>query len=243
MKALYHKLSRLIACLFYKNTIKLNLNKPIISFTFDDIPNTAITNGARILNKNGYRGTFYVSMGITDNETNTKPYFDHSKLSDLVKNGNELACHTYKHIKLYESNSKELIKDIEENQKAIDKLIPNYKFNNFSYPYGQQTIKSKRILSKYYTSMRGVNHGINTRNIDLYNLKTIAIGSLTLEETYTLIDSAILNNSWIIFYTHEVEKNPTKCGCTIELFEDIVNYCKKLELDCSTINEAIKKII
>jgi peptidoglycan/xylan/chitin deacetylase (PgdA/CDA1 family) len=38
--------------------------RPIVSFTFDDVPVSALANGATILEKHGVRGTFYVAGGI-----------------------------------------------------------------------------------------------------------------------------------------------------------------------------------
>ncbi|URK86924.1 polysaccharide deacetylase family protein [Rhizobium sp. RCAM05350] len=38
--------------------------RPIVSFTFDDVPDTALTNGAAILEKYGVHGTFYIAGGL-----------------------------------------------------------------------------------------------------------------------------------------------------------------------------------
>ena len=43
---------------------RLNNATPMVSFTFDDIPKSAATTGAGILEDHGARGTFYVSGGL-----------------------------------------------------------------------------------------------------------------------------------------------------------------------------------
>jgi peptidoglycan/xylan/chitin deacetylase (PgdA/CDA1 family) len=244
MHKLYYKIKRAIACAFIKKKIPLNLSKPIISFCFDDIPDSAITNGARILAQYGYKGTYYISLGLRANEDKSKPYFDHSKLKQLVANGGELACHTADHIRLYESSKRVVLNDLKKNQEKLNELIPGYTFKNFSYPSGQQTFISKLILRKRYKTARGVKAGMHIKEVDINNLYANAlVKRLTLENALARIDKAIENNAWIIFYTHDVENNPSDYGCTPEYFENVVKYCSQKNMDVCTINDAINKIV
>lgn len=240
---LFYKIKRTIACSFVKKRIPLNLPEPMISFSFDDIPDSAITNGARILHKYGYKGTYYISLDLKANNDASKTYFDHSRLKQIVHNGHELACHTANHIRFYNSNRKQIIQDLKKNQQRVNELIPGYTFKNFSYPAGEQTFRSKLILKKEYRSARGVNAGMHIKSVDLYNLYGNALGGhMNIERVMALIDEAIRNKAWLIFYTHEVEENPTKYGCTAEFFEQVVNYCHQKRLLVCTINEAISRI-
>ena len=45
---------------------RLHNTSPMVSFTFDDIPKTAATVGASIVEEYNARGTFYVSGGLVD---------------------------------------------------------------------------------------------------------------------------------------------------------------------------------
>ena len=38
--------------------------QPLISFTFDDFPRSALTVGGEILERHGARGTYYASLGV-----------------------------------------------------------------------------------------------------------------------------------------------------------------------------------
>jgi peptidoglycan/xylan/chitin deacetylase (PgdA/CDA1 family) len=244
MHKLYYKIKRAIACKLIKKKIPLNLSKPIISFCFDDIPDSAITNGARILDQYGFKGTYYVSLGLRANDDKSKSYFDHSKLKQLVANGGELACHTADHIRLYESSRTDVLNDLKKNQEKLSELIPGYTFQNFSYPSGQQTFISKLILKKRYKTARGVKAGMHIKEVDINNLYANALAKrLKLDEAIARIDRAIANNAWIIFYTHDVENNPSDCGCTPEYFESVVKYCSEKNIQVCTINEAINKIV
>lgn len=240
---LFYKIKRTIACSFVKKRIPLNLPEAMISFSFDDIPDSAITNGARILHKYGYKGTYYVSMDLKANNDSSKSYFDHSKLKQIVHGGHELACHTANHLRFYQANRKQIIQDLKKNQQRIDELIPGYTLRNFSYPAGEQTFRSKLILKRQYKSARGVSAGLHVKSVDLYNLYGNELGGdITLEGTLALIDEAIKSKAWLIFYTHEVEANPTIYGCTPEFFEQVVSYCHQKQLMVHTINDALNRI-
>jgi peptidoglycan/xylan/chitin deacetylase (PgdA/CDA1 family) len=244
MYKLYYKIKRAIACKLIKKKIPLNLSKPIVTFCFDDIPDSAITNGTRILEKYGFKATYYVSLGLRANDDKSKPYFDHSKLKQLVANGGELACHTADHIQLYESSGTDILNDLKKNQEKLNELIPGYTFQNFSYPLGQQTFISKLILKKRYKTARGVKGGMHIKEVDTNNLYGNALEeALSLKGIFALIDKAVENNAWIIFYTHDVENNPSVIGCTPEYFESVVKYCSEKNVDVCTINEAINKIV
>ncbi|MBA3706807.1 MAG: polysaccharide deacetylase family protein, partial [Bacteroidetes bacterium] len=93
--SIYFKIKRAIACLLIQQKNKLDLSEPIVSFTFDDVENSAFTNGASILKKYGYHGTYYISLGLSYKNESRNGIFDSDLLEGIVNDGGELACHTY----------------------------------------------------------------------------------------------------------------------------------------------------
>src|SRR6188768_4580996 len=73
----------------------LRLERPIISFTFDDFPRSALRQAGAILRQHETTGTYYVSIGLMDKETPTGQMFTRDDLNELVEQKHELACHTY----------------------------------------------------------------------------------------------------------------------------------------------------
>ena len=63
------KVRRTLADRLHRRPVKLELPAPIVSFTFDDAPKSAFDTGGKILREHGARGTFYVSLGLLDSET------------------------------------------------------------------------------------------------------------------------------------------------------------------------------
>ena len=63
-RSLKGKLRRRIARLAQRRPVRMALERPMISFTFDDMPVTAALAGAQVLEQRGARGTYYVSTGL-----------------------------------------------------------------------------------------------------------------------------------------------------------------------------------
>lgn len=76
---------------------RLGNTTPMVSFTFDDIPKSAATTGADLLEQYRAHGTFYIAGGLVDRPS---PYWLPASDGDLValhRGGHELACHTFSH--------------------------------------------------------------------------------------------------------------------------------------------------
>jgi peptidoglycan/xylan/chitin deacetylase (PgdA/CDA1 family) len=221
----------------------MDLAEPMISFSFDDVPNSAFITGKSILQKFGYQGTYYISMGLKANDNPNAPYFDTSHLKEIVSEGGELACHTYNHIHLYTSAKKQVRDDLDQNQRKLNELIPGYTFSNFSYPYGEQTLSSKLLIRSKFKSARSVKAGINQNPVDLNNLKAVQLEkSLPLEKAFEYIDRAIATNGWLIFYTHDIQEECSPWGCTPYYFEQVVRYCSAKNLKVKTIAKSLDKL-
>ncbi len=77
---------------------RLTNERPLISFTFDDFPKSALFTGGAILAEQGLSGTYYAAPGLIGTSTEVGPIFETSDLTHLLEAGHELASHTYSHI-------------------------------------------------------------------------------------------------------------------------------------------------
>jgi peptidoglycan/xylan/chitin deacetylase (PgdA/CDA1 family) len=71
--------------------------RPIVSFSFDDVPVSALVNGAEVLERHGVRGTFFVAGGIAGAEHDGQPMLTTGDYRDLVRRGHEIGHHTFAH--------------------------------------------------------------------------------------------------------------------------------------------------
>ncbi len=235
------KFTKGLSNILVRKTKILFMQEATVSFTFDDVPNSAFSTGRFILAKYNFQATYYISMGIKDDNNPDKPYFDRSYLREVVSEGGELACHTYSHLHLYSTSEANLIADLKKNKKAIEDIIPGYRFYNFSYPYGEHTFEAKKVLYRRFNCARTVNEGINISPVDLLSLKAVLLGGRnTLDYVKTCIDEAIEKKGWLIFFTHDVNENPSEWGCTPGYLEKVAEYCTVKNINVKTVDKAIR---
>jgi len=199
---------------------------PIISFTFDDFPRSALLTGGAILQSFGLAGTYYASLGLMGEQTATGTMCLAEDLKALVEQGHELGCHTFKHSHAWDTEPSTFENAIIENQQALRELIPGAFFKTLSYPISAPRARTKQKASKYFACCRGGGQTFNVRRADLNYLSAYFLEQSrdNPEEIKQLIDQNCRAGGWLIFATHDICKAPTPWGCTPDLFEEIVQY-------------------
>ena len=91
------KVSHRLATHLSVEPFRLLNETPMVSFTFDDIPKSAATTGAKLLEEHDARGTFYVSGGLVGTASSDWAAVDAQDIVDLHRNGHEIGCHTFSH--------------------------------------------------------------------------------------------------------------------------------------------------
>ncbi|MEP1778297.1 polysaccharide deacetylase family protein [Reichenbachiella sp.] len=216
-----------------------------ISFTFDDAPKSAFVNAQNILNDNNKKGTYYIALSFLESKPENEDYFNVEDLKKCVTNGHELACHTYSHIHLYSTKGKGIVEvELSKNRKALQEIGVKDDFLNFSYPFGEQTRQAKKVLSKRFLTCRGIDHGINRDRVDANNLKAIKLYENThsLMKIYSLLEEFSDKGGWLVFYTHDVETNYSRFGCSPEYFEAVVKKCVELDIEIKTVKEMTQEL-
>lgn len=206
------RLARYLTC----RNANLTYDRGIVCFTFDDLWHSACIEGARILKKYGVRGTFYVSGGMTG----TNDYHTEADLLHLVSGGHELGCHGFGH-RSYQSISKaEILTDIQDNRLFFKKLGCDAP-KNFAYPYGHVSPFAKRITSYEFTSLRGIQPGINFATTDLALLRSFPLYEQlwTRTKLTRLLEQNAKLGGLLIFFTHGVLADPKKFDCSIDLLD------------------------
>ena len=230
MNKLYKKgcnfANRFITTRLVRKDFVISQNKPVISFTFDDFPQSAAEVGLDLLNKYNIRATFYISFGLLEKDSVVGKICNLNNIETLVNSGHNLGCHTFNHRGAFEQSTLNFENSLIENQNYLRKIYPEFKFSVFSYPKGQVKPATKKLVQKYYIASRGIIPGINKDKIDLNLLKGTSIyGDIdNFNCCKKFIDLNISANGWLIFYTHDIDKYPSPFGCTPELFEKVLKY-------------------
>ena len=221
--------------------IDVHLEKAIVSFTFDDVPIPAVTNGARILEHHDARGTYYVTLGLEHPNQKDRKFLNREEIQQLYYCGHDIGCHTYSHLDISATKLRQVEKDCDQNIGAIKSILgSNVPVEHFAYPFGKLSLKSKKALASRYLSMRSTEYGINSNGTDLRFLRSVCLYSKSFDRNAieAILQNAIDKKSWLIFHTHEVMDNPSAWGIGINDFEWLVNLCSVSDCQIKTIKDA-----
>jgi hypothetical protein len=208
---------------FVRRMSKLCNRFPIISFTFDDFPKSALADGGAILRKYGARGTYYASFGLMNQNSPVGRIFSVEDLEVLVAQGHELGCHTFAHCHAWNTKPRVFEESILENGRAMDRLFPGVALKTLAYPIAGPRPGTKRRAGRHFLCCRGGGQIYNSGWADL-NL----LSAFFLEQSVhhpAVIEEMIRRNEeqngWLIFATHDVCETPTRFGVTPGFFEKV----------------------
>lgn len=210
----------------FRRRMDVSANPPLISFTFDDFPRSALLVGGEILNRHGFAGTYYVSLGLAGKRVGTGKMFETGDLPQMVRQGHELGCHTFGHCHSWKTDASQYESSVIENRKALQELIPDTEFRSFSYPYCAPRPMIKRLVTRHFFSCRAGEQGTNAGPTDLNQLDAFFLEKTRgdLQPVREIIDRNCEQHGWLIFATHDISSSPTQFGCTPRFFEDVVQY-------------------
>lgn len=223
--------------------------RPLVSFTFDDIPASAARNGGAVLDAHGIKGTFYVAAGLIGTRDEFWDLADTEDIRRLHTAGHEIGCHTRDHRKVDELSAHELAAQCDANLAALsaicgDAAAQPFTLENFAYPFGRQSLARKLQLQRRFTSCRSVYEGVNAGRIDLAMLRVTELydRTLTPDKLAQTLDTAAARNGWVIFYTHDVTDAPSWIGASPALMDSVVVAAKARGFDCVPVRQALARI-
>jgi len=218
--------------------------KPLVSFTFDDVPDSAYLNGAAVLQRHGLRGTFYVASGICGTQDTHWRVIGEDQVRALHAAGHEIGCHTFAHVRVEDLDSRRMQEEYEKNLCRLRELCPDIAVNNFCYPFGRASLPRKIQLQKRFDTCRGVYEGINGGIADLGMLRVIELydRTLTKDKLRRVLNETRARNGWLIFATHDVADPPSWIGCSPRLLEDVIAAVRAEDIQCLPVRDALTAI-
>jgi len=198
---------------------------PYVSFTFDDFPRTALTEGGAILRRRDVRGTYFVSMQLLGKPSPSGAIATSDDLKALLADGHELGCHTYEHLDGCDSSVDAFERSIWQNRTALADVVPGVTLPVFAYPLNGPVLSIKRAVGKHFVSCRGGGQTFNSGVMDLNLLKSYFLDWRNrgdLEGVRDVVKRNAAARGWLIFSTHDVATEPSKYGCEPDFFEEAV---------------------
>jgi peptidoglycan/xylan/chitin deacetylase (PgdA/CDA1 family) len=228
----------------FKRTVPLGTLGPVVSFTFDDFPQSALSVGADILERFGARATYYVAMGLENTANDLGVQFRRDDLVHAVSRGHELAVHGFQHLSARRTPVEAFVRDVVRCETEMRQQVSVGVSRNFAYPYGEVTLSTKQRLGPLMMSSRGTIGGLNGPDVDLNLLRANRLyGDVNqLESIKQLISQVQREASWLIFYTHDVAERPSKFGCTPGLLESTASFAAERSCRLMTVADVVNRI-
>ena len=215
----------------------------MVSFTFDDIPDSAANVGAPMLEEYGGRGTFYVAGGLLSQWSGHWNGADADDIVGLHSKGHEIACHTFSHRRAIDLDQHTMAEEIELNRRFLESLDSSTKLENFAYPYGQASISRKGQLANTFRSSRGIAPGVNSGHIDLHFLRATPLVNDHIDEDgiERVFDEAVKTGGWLIFYGHDIVAKPSPYGCTPQLMRHALRVAERRKLPIVSVADVLRR--
>ncbi len=222
----------------------VRLRVPIMLFTFDDFPKTALQYAAAILNGHGVKGTFYVSLGLLGQQCPSGVICSPEDVIETFTQGHELGSHTFSHCHSWNTSTKEFASSLTQNREALAELVPDATFRSFSYPIALPRPAVKRVCAAKFASSRGGGQTFNVGSTDLNQLSAFFLEKVqgNLQPVKDIIDHNNRAKGWLIFATHDVTSQPSTYGCSPEFFQAVVQYAVESGARILPIAEAVEVI-
>lgn len=225
---------------FSRPTRTIDPDRPIVTFTFDDVPDTALTEGAAILEKYDARGTFYIAGGLENRVEQDRTLIGSEGCLELFNRGHEIGCHTFAHRRIRDYGAS-LADDLERNADYLRQAGIARSTQNFAFPYNAAWPLARKELGKRYMTCRAAGEAINRGAVDPLMLKAVEIRQPEdhARGLTRWIDDVAGTPGWLVFFTHDIAERPTPYGCKPETLETLVRHavdrgCQILTVEAAT---------
>jgi peptidoglycan/xylan/chitin deacetylase (PgdA/CDA1 family) len=236
------KVSHRLAMHVQVERFRLRNALPMVTFTFDDLPKSAATVGADILESYGARGTFYVSGGLVGIDTADWATGIADDVISLNRRGHEIGCHTFSHRRACDLDETSLADEIARNRTYLHSLDPLMPVETFAYPFGYGSYARKHQLKSEFLTCRSIVPGVNSGEVDLQFLRAVPLidRQMSRERIDQAFDETLDNNGWLIFYSHDVADQPSLYGCSPDLMTYALEAATRKNIPALTMAEAFK---
>ena len=216
---------------------------PMVSFTFDDIPESAATLGAEMLEAHNATGTFYVAGGLVEAPPPNCRMIGDQQIVALHAKGHEIGCHTFSHARVCDLDGPALSGEIDRNRRYLETLDPSIRIQNFAYPFGYGSFARSRQLKSTFRSSRSIVPGVNRDVVDLQFLQAMPLidGRIDCAQIDQAFNETLESNGWLIFYTHDVARPPSPFGCSPALLDHALRAAQRRNVEVLNIADALER--
>ncbi len=226
-------------------TRKSRLSAPVASFSFDDVPRSAMTSGAAIIEAAGGRATYFVAGTFCGKTEDGIAYFDRDDLRSAYARGHEIGCHTYDHMRIVFEKNAAIDGTLKRNQDFVRETLGDVRLSSFAYPFGHVNLRSKHLIGDRFAIARGINPGVNAGSVDMAQIKATPLESRSFGsfDFDALVSQATANNGWLVFFGHDVQDDCSAYGITPAQLQSVVDKVKAAGIEILPVKSAAARVV
>lgn len=238
------KARRLAARAFARRTLDVDVRAPLVSFSFDDFPRSAMGNALPELDRRGWKATWYAAGGFEGRANHLGEMFIADDLIRLEAEGHEIGCHTHTHGDASRISADETARDCRLNWQTLAGMGLGSAPESFAFPYGEASPPAKRRLEGCYRALRGVRPGVNCKGADLNLLNAVSLdgGAAGLDRALGWVEAVKRRPGWLIFFGHDVSDAPSEWGCTPAFFKTVCEAVERSGAEVLPVARALDRI-
>ena len=210
---------------------------PIITFSIDDGYEEIYTIGLPLFQSKGITASISIIPDLIGQSFETYPLMNLNKINTLYNAGWEIASHSssHAHLTTLDRNGKDY--EIRLSKSKLENY--GFKIDTFCLPFGQHDAEVDSIVQSNYYNYRYSDWGENNINsFNRHDLKSKwVVNTTTFNEIKSWIDSAVINDSWLIIMLHHINHPENEYSINSDLLSQVIDYAKSMELTFKNINE------
>ena len=215
----------------------------MVSFSFDDVPMSAVQAGGALLVAANARGTFYVCGDYASGAPGELgPFADWGALVTSAWQGHEIGCHTYHHRNNALADRNTLIAEVAANRAAMlahGLPVPV----TYAYPFGDVSARAKHTLGPRFGLLRATWPGMVTRGSDANAACAVTLeGENAVTIAGQWLARLVTEGGWLIFLTHAVADGDGPYSIRPDHLTEIIEMVQRAGCDIVTVAEGAKRL-
>ena len=179
---------------FFSNTHASPVtNNKVVIINFDDGRKTQFTHAKPILDKYGFKATFYIVCNYVDNK---KGFMTWDEIETLNKEGHDIGSHSMNHVHLSNLSKKHIEYEVGQSKKCLEDH--GIEATSFAYPFNDGSNEKKvfEIVSKYYDLARIGNKPLTYLSCDGLKVPSVERDCKTYTNTHYTYANKFTISGW-----------------------------------------------
>ena len=167
---------------FFSNTHASPVtNNKVVIINFDDGRKTQFTHAKPILDKYGFKATFYIVCNYVDNK---KGFMTWDEIETLNKEGHDIGSHSMNHVHLSNLSKKHIEYEVGQSKKCLEDH--GIEATSFAYPFNDGSNEKKvfELVSNYYDLARIGNNPLTYLSCDGLQIPSVERDCKTYTNTH-----------------------------------------------------------